>query len=606
MHGNDPHSLAEASPALDKATPAPAGGWWGRLRRVIESHPRGLFLLFFVEMWERFSYYGMRAILVPYLITTTLAQAQLGVYWGPTALTGHAAADPGTGAISGVAAHIGYQQLREDILTAANPGRGWSEGEANLLYGWYTGLAYLLPLVGGYVADKVLGTHRSVLVGGIVIALGHIALAISGLGGLGHSELGMSIFIGGLALIVIGTGYFKPCVSVMVSQLYPAGDPRRDSAFTIFYMGINLGALLCNYVAGTLGEKVGWHWGFGAAAVGMLAGLTLYLWGRPRHLQGIGLPPQQFTQARYAMVQVPLALLLAAAVAGFYHVGGFGWLAQTMKSVWEADVWRWSIVAVSTLAVLGGAAWLIAIQRPGERGLTASILIFMLFNAVFWIGFEQAGSTLNVFAQRYTDRRVPLGPLAGIFGVAEWEMPFTWFQSLNPFLILVLAPVFAWMWSALERRGWNPTQPMKIFWGLVLLGIGYVFVVIGAYLNNKRGLPVSMFWLTAMYFFHTLGELCLSPTGLAYVTRAAPTRYVSLLMGIWFISSFLANLGGGIIASYVEEVERGQIKLPWQVYGYELGGRADYFAMFAVGAFLAALVIFVLTPIFKRYLGVKE
>jgi POT family proton-dependent oligopeptide transporter len=392
----------------------------------------------------------------------------------------------------------------------------------------------------------------------------------------------------------------------MVSQLYPQGDPRRDSAFTIFYMGINLGALLCNYVAGTLGEKVGWHWGFGAAAVGMLAGLTLYLWGRPRYLHGIGSPPAQYTEARYALVQVPLAILLAAAVGGFYHFGGFGWLARAIKSVWEVELWRWLILAMAGLAVFGGAAWLIAIQRPGERGPTASILIFMLFNAVFWIGFEQAGSTLNVFAQRSTDRRIPLGPLAMIFGVAEWEMPFTWFQSLNPFLILALAPAFAWMWSALEKRGWNPTQPMKIFWGLVLLGIGYVFIVIGAYLNNKHGMPVSMFWLTAMYLFHTLGELCLSPTGLAYVTRAAPARYVSLLMGIWFISSFLANLGGGIIASYIEEVETGQIKLPWQLYGYELGGRADYFAMFAVGSFTAALVILVLTPIFQRYLGVKE
>jgi POT family proton-dependent oligopeptide transporter len=562
MHGNDPYSLAEVSSTLDKATPAPAGGWWGRLRRVVESHPRGLFLLFFVEMWERFSYYGMRAILVPYLI--------------------------------------------RDRMDAINPGRGWPEGQANLLYGWYTGLAYLLPLIGGFVADRLLGTHRSVLVGGIVIALGHIVLAISGLNGLAFSELGMSMFIAGLALIVIGTGYFKPCVSVMVSQLYESGDPRRDSAFTIFYMGINLGALLCNYVAGTLGEKVNWHMGFGAAAVGMLAGLSLYVWGRPRYLRGIGLPPEKYHDWHYAAVQVPLAVLLAALVGVFYHIGGFGWLADTIRAIWEHPYGHYLLAYGSVLLALAGAAWLVAIQQPGERGLTASILIFMLFNAVFWIGFEQAGSTLNVFAEKFTDRRVPLGPFGRVFGTPEWEMPFTWFQSLNPFLILTLAPAFAWMWSALEKRGWNPTQPMKIFWGLVLLGVGYVFIVIGAYLNHKHGQPVSMFWLTAMYLFHTLGELCLSPTGLAYVTRAAPARYVSLLMGIWFISSFLANLGGGIIASYVEEVERGEIKLPWQLYGYELGGRADYFAMFAVGAFAAALVILILTPIFKRYLGVKE
>lgn len=606
MHGQNPHAQSKPEPNLNKEPPVARKGIWGRFRQVVETHPPGLFLLFFVEMWERFSYYGMRAILVPYLITTTLAQVQQGVYWGPASLVGHAVSQPEIGAVSGTAALVGYEQLRQDIEAAANPGRGWAEGDANLLYGWYTGLAYLLPLIGGYVADKLLGTHRSVLVGGIVIALGHIVLAISGLGDLAHSQLGLSIFIGGLALIVIGTGYFKPCVSVMVSQLYPPGDARRDTAFTIFYMGINLGALLCNYVTGTLGEKVGWHWGFGAAAVGMLAGLGLYIWGRPRYLRNIGLPPQQYSEAGYALVQIPLALLLAAAVGGFSHVGGFGLLAQGLKSVWAMNFARWTILTVVSVAVLGGATWLIAIQRPGERGLTASILIFMMFNAVFWIGFEQAGSTLNVFAQRSTDRRIPLGPLAPLFGVSDWEMPFTWFQSLNPFLIVVLAPVFAWLWSALEKRGWNPTQPMKIFWGLVLLGVGYIFIVIGAYLNHKYRMPVSMFWLTTMYLFHTLGELCLSPTGLAYVTRAAPARYVSLLMGIWFISSFLANLGGGIIASYIQEVEEGKIKLPWQLFGYELGGRADYFAMFAVGSFIAALVIFILTPLFKRYLGVKE
>src|SRR5262245_24387033 len=210
-------------------------------------HPAGLFLLFLVEMWERFSYYGMRGLLVLYLVQSA-----------------------GTG---------------------PNPGRGWSRGEASVLYGWYTGLAYLLPIVGGWVADELLGTHRSMVVGGLLIGLGHLVLAASGIGSLASTDSGMSVFVFGLALIVIGTGHFKPCVSVMVGQLYAPHDARRDAAFTIFYMGINLGAFLSAFVCGTLGERVGWHWGFGSAAVGMLAGLALYLALRPRYLADIGLPP---------------------------------------------------------------------------------------------------------------------------------------------------------------------------------------------------------------------------------------------------------------------------------------------------------------------------
>src|SRR3954451_11647721 len=222
------------------AAPPPAGD------RTILGHPPGLFLLFLVEMWERFSYYGMRGLLVLYLVTSA---------------------------------------------TGDNPGRGWSKEAAATLYGWYTGMAYLLPVFGGLIADKLIGAHRSMLVGGLVIALGHIALAFSGIGGLGQSHLGMSIFVAGLVLIVIGTGHFKPNVSVMVGALYPPGDPRRDGAFTIFYMGINLGAFICAFVCGTLGEKVGWHWGFGAAAVGMVLGLILYVAARPKLLGHIGDAP---------------------------------------------------------------------------------------------------------------------------------------------------------------------------------------------------------------------------------------------------------------------------------------------------------------------------
>jgi POT family proton-dependent oligopeptide transporter len=513
---------------------------------VTMRQPPGLFLLFIVEMWERFSYYGMRALLVLYLISLT---------------------------------------------TGPNPGRGWLEDQANLLYGWYTGLAYLLPLLGGYLADKLLGTHRSMLIGGTIIALGHIVLAASGLGTLAESHLGMSLFVGGLALIIIGTGYFKPCVSVMVGQLYGPHDPRRDGGFTIFYMGINLGAFICAFICGTLGEQVGWHWGFGSAAVGMLAGLFVYLLGRPRYLRGIGEPPPG--RPNYLPVLFPVSVLLAAVVMAVYHIGGFGWLDTEVRSLLSRRPVAVGLSVGGPVLLLGWLVWFISIQKEGDKGPTATIFLFLLFNAFFWIAFEQAGSTLNVFAKNSTNRN--------LFG---WEVPATWFQSVNPLLILVLAPLFAAVWSGLGRRGLDPSQAVKIGLGLLFLGGGYVFMVLAARVNAEGAL-VSMFWLLATYTFHTLGELCLSPTGLSFVTKTAPFRYVSLLMGFWFISSFLANLGGGIIASYVKQVETGELELFWYRW-FRLGGRADFFLLFVISSVSAGLVILLLTPLTRRLLHGRE
>lgn len=677
-------------------------------------HPRGLFLLFIVEMWERFSYYGMRALLVLYLITLAAAhQLTPGVYSNtlefteikeiegqkePEVLGGQArdvhlivGQPPDTAPPSAAAAstdkpgrlvlaplkkqtdpatkkeewvaddaapaslvvrggkgdkasfgdaqfafnvsnpteepiklRIGAKREKKDdrvyftvngnsgevtaeikpdskreadekpfqVVIAANThdsGREWSEGDANFLYGWYTGLAYLLPVVGGILADKILGTHRSMLLGGIVIALGHVVLAISGMGEMAYNGLGMSTFIGGLALIIIGTGYFKPTVSVMVGQLYKPGDARRDGGFSIFYMGINLGAFLCAFVCGTLGQTVGWHWGFGSAAVGMVLGLMIYAAFKPVYLKGIGAPP-----AGKSNLMLPLLIgscAASAAVGWMYHVGIFAQIRVGLEMFFGNPI----ASAACVIAVVGAALWFVMIQKRGEKGPVLAIFLFMLFNAFFWIAFEQAGSTLNVFAERSTN-----------LSFLGFDIPATWFQSVNAGLIILFAPVFAWLWVALGKRNLNPSQPLKIAYGLILLGLGYLFMVWGAKLNFDTGAKVSMFFLFATYFLHTMGELCLSPTGLSFVSKVAPVRFVSLLMGIWFISSFIANLGGGLIASQVEAIEKGEIKLPWQGTAMEMGGRADYFMLFVVSSLGMGVIVLVLSPLLKRLYGNRE
>ncbi len=546
-----------APTAPDLSTPSyPSGGGGDPSGRTVLGHPPGLFLLFMVEMWERFSYYGMRGLLVLYLIRRTAETA-------------------------GVAGEI-----------ETNPGRGWSRAEASTLYGWYTGLAYLFPIVGGLVADKMIGTHRSMLVGGILISLGHIILGISGIGELANGHAGMSLFVMGLAVIVLGTGHFKPTVSVMVGQLYPPGDPRRDGAFTIFYMGINLGAFICAFVCGTLGEKVGWHWGFGSAAVGMLAGLFMYMIGKPLFLKGIGDSPKP-DAGKASMLFLAGSLVVSALFAYVYYVGGIAKLGSLVADLAQHPTLSMAIIAVLIAGVLGWTGWFLSINRPEDRGAVLSILIFMLFNAFFWVAFEQAGSSFNIFTEQNTDRMI-----------GTFEVPATWFQSVNAGLIFILAPIFAAIWTTLGRRRVNPSQPIKIALGLIFLGVGFLFMVwAGQIATGAGGTAKAGMWLILMtYFWHTVGELCLSPTGLSYVTKAAPVKFVSLLMGIWFISSFIANLGGGLIAAQVESIEKGETKLPWN-----FGGQADFFFLFVVSSIGAGLLILALTPLLKMLMrNVKE
>jgi POT family proton-dependent oligopeptide transporter len=476
-------------------------------------------------------------------------------------------------------------------VNEVSSGRFWSRADASTLYGWYTGLAYLFPILGGIFADKLIGTHRSMLVGGLLISLGHIILGLSGIGGLAHNATGLSMFIAGLAVIVLGTGHFKPCVSVMVGQLYKPGDPRRDGAFTIFYMGINLGAFICAFVCGTLGEKVGWHWGFASAAVGMLLGLGLYTVGKPRLLAGIGEAPKPPADAtRISMVFFFGSLALSALFGLLYHVGVVGKLEGAMDAIANDSILKILVPAVLGIGVLIWAVMFTLKNAPEDRGPVVTIFVYMLFNAFFWIAFEQAGSSLNVFTEENTNRTL-LG----------FEVPATWFQSVNAGLIFILAPIFAAIWTGLGKRRMNPSQPVKIALGLLFLGVGYIFMVVAGGIAVGNAAKASMMFILLTYFWHTVGELCLSPTGLSYVTKAAPVQFVSLLMGIWFVSSFIANLGGGLIAAKVEGIEKGEIKLPWH-----FGGQADYFFLFVVTSFGAAALMLLLTPYMKTLMRSKD
>lgn len=667
--------------------------------RTFLGHPLGLYLLFLVEMWERFSYYGMRMLLVLYLIATfsvvelphgqyvnELEVTELRVEEGKDVdvgsrrqalhvLVGDSAAnqpdagvrsvgeplrlnivrvvrDPNSGAwtpdgdgtdsayvfqgpVGGpfrggdraleitnptdqpIKVRIGAIVPESDprpffklndrptaIVTEIKPdairsdkeppfrvtigtnnvssGRYWTRAQASTLYGWYTGLAYLFPILGGIVADRLIGTHRSMLVGGLLITIGHIVLGVSGMGELAHNQMGMSLFIAGLAVIVLGTGHFKPTVSVMVGQLYQQGDPRRDGAFTIFYMGINLGAFLCAFVCGTLGETVGWHWGFGSAAVGMLLGLLLYVMGKEKFLSGIGEAP--VGGANRASVLFFFAAIALSGAFGALHFGGaLAAVERGMEAIQANPLLSYALIFGLSVVLLTWVGWFVVHNEPEDRGPVVTIFVFMLFNAFFWIAFEQAGSSLNIFTEQNTDRRL-----------GNFEVPATWFQSVNAGLIFILAPIFSAIWTLLGQRGMNPSQPVKIALGLIFLGIGYLFMVVAGQITAGGAAKAGMFFIMMTYFWHTVGELCLSPTGLSYVTKTAPVRFVSLLMGIWFVSSFIANLGGGLLAAQVEAVERGTLKLPWN-----FGGQADFFFLFVVTSIGAGLVVLVLTPYFK-------
>jgi len=440
---------------------------------VDRRHPPALWTLFRTEMWERFSYYGMRALLVLYLVKAV----------------------------------------------------GYGRADALQVYATYTGLVYLTPIVGGYIADRLLGFRKAILIGGTVMILGNAAMAVPSLL---HLALG---------LLIVGNGFFKPNISSLVGQQYLEKDPRRDAGFTYFYMGINVGAALAPLVAGWLGERVGWSWGFGAAAIGMALGVIQFAHGQSR-FGTTGLPPGREGPAHLLPRDwLQVALLSLAAIPFVYAVLA---LLYTLIAVWA--IVPAQVKVALPLVALG---WLLLTAKRGggrqdlERVL--AIVVLGLFNVFFWMGFEQAGGTMNLFADELTDRVV--------FG---WEIPTTFFQFVNPAAIILLAPVLSAFWTRIDRMPRAPTSPTKMGIGMIILGLGFVILAIAQRQANQFG-HISPLWLTGVYIVHTIGELCISPVGLSMVTRVSPARMAGLMMGVWFGSFSIGNYLAGTLESLLAE-----------------------------------------------------
>jgi proton-dependent oligopeptide transporter, POT family len=406
-------------------------------------HPRGLATLFFTEMWERFSYYGMRAFLILYMVTPVAAG-----------------------------------------------GLGFSDPDAGSIYGTYTGSAWGAAILGGLVADRFLGQYRSVLLGGIIIALGHFTLAFQAL----------PFFYTGLSLIVVGTGLLKPNVSTIVGSLYPPGDPRRDAGFSIFYMGINLGAFTGPLIAGYLAQRVDWHIGFACAGVGMALGLIQYVLGRQR------------LQPAIARLEAQAGATAAAAKAN------------------------------PTDATTGSGLRF----TPDEWKRIGAIVVLFLVATLFWGAYEQAGSTLTLFADRHTRLEV--------FG---FSFPSSWFQTVQPIFVILLAPVFAWLWIRLATK--EPSVPAKFGLGLLFMSLSFFGLVPAGLMASTDGVRVSPWWLVASYAISELGELCVSPVGLSAVTKLAPVRILGLMMGVWFLSNAFGNKLAGYAAGFVSSMPLQQL-----------------------------------------------
>lgn len=483
-----------------------------------KSHPKGLYFLFFTEMWERFSYYGMRAIFMLFMTKILLM----------------------------------------------------SDADASQIYGSYTGLVYLTPLLGGYLCDRFLGNRRSIIVGGSLMAIGQFFMFLSASSG---ATAGVGLMWIGLTALIIGNGFFKPNISTMVGQLYPENDRRIDSAFTIFYMGINLGAFFSPLVCGSMDFK----WGFLAACIGMIIGLITFILFQKQYLiseegKEIGLPVKK--------MDIKNILAVVGSIGIIFFMLNF-------KQMFKSDI---DIISY----FIYGAMVIMPIIILSDKSLTKTemqriIVIFILafFVIFFWGAFEQAGASLTLFADRQTDRTL-----------FDWEMPASYFQSVNPLAVIALAPLFTIIWGFLYARKLEPSSPKKMAIGLGLVALGYIVIAIavkGLGVEDK----VSMWWLIALYIIHTMGELCLSPIGLSMVSKLAPLRLSSLMMGTWFLANAAANKFAGTLSALIPPTAGAEATTEPIVYpsflGFQITNLYEFFMLFIIMTGIAAGILFVLS-----------
>lgn len=524
-------------------------------------HPKALFILFFAEMWERFSYYGMRALLTLYMV----------------------------------------QELFKELSQSE------ADSKALGIYGSYTAMVYLFPVVGGILADKVLGFRKAILFGGILMMAGHFALALEGMYFAGN----MQLFFISLTFIIIGNGFFKPNISSFLGNFYGLNDSRKDGAFTIFYMGVNIGALLSIVTCGYVGEQISWHYGFGLAGIGMLLGLLVFWLFGPKTFGKKGINPSSEENFPEIDEEEDIKRLnsspelrqnvLDAEAAEFEpntssklkrnqlytFIGTILFIPICAQFLNLSDVVTWILIVLS-VGILGVLGFMSAQQEGKAAGQRLwVIMVLFVFHAVFWALFEQAGGSITLFTARNVDRLV-MGS----------EIPASIFQFFNSFFIITLAPVFSWMWIKMRSANREPSTPMKFVLGLSQLALGFVFIVLGAQFFSTEGM-VPMVFLVLMYLFHTTGELSLSPVGLSMITKLSPKKTVGFVMGAWFLSISLANKMAGLIGELTASENVGEAATPietLEVYSstYLIWG------VLVVGG--AAMILWLLVPTLRKWM----
>lgn len=504
-------------------------------------HPKGLYLLFFTEMWERFSYYGMRAIFILFMT----------------------------------------KALFMDSATSSN------------IFGSFTGLVYLTPLLGGYIADKYWGNRKSIFIGGIMMAVGQFLLFMSGnavTDGVQNAS-SISIMWAGLTFLIIGNGFFKPNISTMVGQLYPKGDHRIDGAFTIFYMGINLGAFFSPLVCGSLGDTGNIHdfkWGFLAACIGMIISVISFEVLKNKLLktpdgEAVGMPKAKMDLKTTAIIVGTIGLIF---------------FLLNFKTMFHVDFDIIAYLIYASIIVMPLIIYSDKTLVSDEKQRISVIFILAFFVIFFWACFEQAGASLTLFADAQTNRHI-----------GSWEMPASWFQSINPLAIIILAPMMSGFWNFLHGRNMEPSSPMKMAFGLALVALGYVVIAYGVHGVDSQT-KISMWWLVALYIIHTIGELSLSPIGLSMVSKLAPLRFSSLLMGTWFLANAVANKFAGTLSALIppgadESPADAAAAIP-TFLGIEINNLFTFFCVFIGLSGVAALLLFGMYKwLEKRMHGVK-